>query len=217
MSQTQITAKNQLLVEGNDTKNFMQALIKHLDIDSRAIQIQNFGGIDDLKGFLPIFVKSPRFHIVNKIGIVRDAELDAAKAFDSVRSALRKAELPVPTEAGKPSGDSPEVAVLILPDNENSGMLETLLCQSIAGTPEDTCITEFFECIPNEIPEHRQPKARARAWIATQVKPQVSVGVAAKKGFWNLDHMAFHPIIELLKSISGTIADNRSTSNSLEM
>ncbi len=42
----QIKSEIQLLVEGNDQRNFFEAFIEHL---SRAnIQVQNFGGVNDL-------------------------------------------------------------------------------------------------------------------------------------------------------------------------
>ena len=44
----------QLLVEGNDPRNFFEAFIEHLALAD--IQIQNFGGVSELGGFLRAFV-----------------------------------------------------------------------------------------------------------------------------------------------------------------
>ena len=68
----QIEKPKQLLVEGNDYRNFFQALIDHLEI--RDLQIQNFGGVSELRDFLSAFVNMPNFATVTSIGVVRDDE-----------------------------------------------------------------------------------------------------------------------------------------------
>ena len=196
----EITSACQLLVEGNDARNFMEAFAEHLGI-SAGLQIQNFGGVDELRGFLSAFAKMPRFSDVGAIGVVRDAEMNAEGAFGSVQSSLQNANLPVPNAVGMHSGGSPDVTVLILPGGGRPGMLETLLCETFKGTAVDRCIDDFFQCLPETVPDNRLSKARVRAWIAAQEQPYVSVGVAAKKGFMNLDHDALKPIREFLKSL----------------
>ena len=44
-------------------------------------------------------------------------------------------------------------------------------------------------------------KARAHAFIATKPDPHVSVGVAARKKYWNLDHPALTPVCDFLRSV----------------
>ncbi len=98
----EIESAIQLLVEGNDPRNFFEAFVEHLSLAN--IQIQNFGGVQELPNFLPVFVKKPNFQTVQSIGIVRDAESNAKGAFQSVQSALKKAEqvnLPVPDRPEK--------------------------------------------------------------------------------------------------------------------
>lgn len=185
---TTINKAIQLLVEGNDQRNFFEALTKHLSISG--IQIWNFGGVPDLREFLSAFATESNFPMVRSIGIVRDAEGPARSARQSVLSALRNAGLPAPTPAGQQASvGSPRVSVFILPDNKHPGMLETLLCQTFAGAAEDRCIDDYFACVP--VPIRRPEKARAQAWLATKPDPHVSVGVAAKKGYWDLDHAVF--------------------------
>ena len=46
----QVEASVQLLVEGNDQLNFFETLVSRLEIDG--IQIQNFGGVNELTLFL---------------------------------------------------------------------------------------------------------------------------------------------------------------------
>ena len=195
---TTIYGEIQLLVEGNDQLNFFEALTKHLSILS--VQVSNFGGVTDLREFLSSFAKIRNFEKIRSIGIVRDAEKKSAgSAFQSVQSALCNAALPVPARAGQTSGGSPRVSVYILPDNKHPGMLETLLCRTFADAADDRCIDDYFACV--RAPVGRPEKARAHAWLATKPDPHVSVGVAAKKGYWDLDHAVFADLRNFLAAL----------------
>ena len=198
MEPNQIRSAAQLLVEGNDGRNFFGALCGHLDLTH--VQIQNYGGVDELRGFLRAFARMPDFHLVQRIGIIRDAEASAEAAFRSVQSSLQGAELPVPSEPSALSGGTPIVSVLVVPE-KGAGMLETILARSFAGTPEDACIDEFFSCVEASTGRalQRPDKSRACAYLATTRSPQVSVGVAAQQGVWDFDHEAFSPMRSFLK------------------
>lgn len=205
----------QLLVEGNDGLNFFKAFIKHHSkkLSLEEIQIQNFGGVSELRDFLEGFVGMTGFHNVRSIGIVRDAEMqDAEKsaenAFKSVQDALKNAGLPAPDCPEKrKEDDNLAVEVLILPGGDHKkGMLETLLCQTFAGTKIDGCITKFFECVnpllEEPIKKHREDKARAFAYLMTRPKPpHSSMGLAVERRYWDPNHEVFAGIREFLKRI----------------
>lgn len=198
MEPKRIESATQLLVEGNDWRNFFGALCRHLDLDH--VQIQNYGGVDDLRAFLGAFVRMPDFHTVQRLGIVRDAEASADAAFQSVQSSLQHAGLPVPSSPNALSASTPTVSALVVPE-EGSGMLETILAQSFAGTPEDACIDGFFKCIKASGATLPRPdKSRTCAYLATTPSPHVSVGVAAQQGVWDFDHEAFAPMRSFLES-----------------
>ena len=201
----QIESAIQLVVEGNDQRNFFEAFISHLALEN--IQVQNFGGVDELRGFLLALVDAPNFHeTVQSLGIVRDAETSAAGAFQSVRSSLENAGLSVPDGPGKRTNASPTVAALILPDENRQGMLETLLCESFAATPVAQCIDDFFECVErsSDVFIGRSDKARARVYLTTKPEPHLSVGVAAKRGYWDLQHGVFSNVHVFLQMIAVT-------------
>ena len=198
----EIKSRVQLLVEGNDQRNFFEAFIEHLSLAD--IQIQNFGGINDLRAFLLALINAPGFReIVQSVGIVRDAETSAQAAFQSVQSSLRNAGLPVPNQPERRAGGSPAVTVLILPGNSRPGMLETLLNETFANTPEDACINAFFECV-EAVPAvsiNNPDKARAYAYLTTKPNPHHSVGMAAKQRYWDLDHPVFDRIRQFLAAL----------------
>ena len=197
-----IESRIQLLVEGNDQRNFFEAFIDHLSLAD--IQIQNFGGVTDLRPFLSILVKRSGFReTVKSVGIVRDAETSAQAAFQSVQSSLRNTGLPVPTQPEERTGGSPAVTVLILPGDNRPGMLETLLNETFANTPEEACINAFFECVEDAsgVSIQRPHKARAQAYLATKPEPHLSVGVAAKRDYWDLDHDVFSRVRQFLRDL----------------
>ena len=198
----QIESEIQLLVEGNDQRNFFEAFKDHLSLTN--IQVQNFGGVDELRDFLLALVDAPGFReIVRSVGIVRDAETSAEGAFQSVQSSLRRAKLPVPDNPEEGVGAGPMVTVLILPGDNRQGMLETLLCESFADTSVEHCIDDFFRCVEAlpDVSIGRPDKARAHAYLTTKPQPHLSVGVAAKNGYWNLAHSVFINVRDFLKAL----------------
>ena len=198
----QVEASVQLLVEGNDQLNFFETLVSRLEIDG--IQIQNFGGVNELTLFLETLASTREFKDeVKSVGIIRDAEASAQSAFQSVQGSLHRADLPIPDQPGQSACGSPAVSMLILPGDDSPGMLETLLCRTFVDTPMNECIESFFQCaqdLPN-IDMRRPDKARAHAYIATLPDPHVSVGVAAQRSYWNLDHAALGSVRNFLRSL----------------
>ena len=199
-----IEKSKQLLVEGNDQLNFFEAFLTHLGIRD-TVQVQNFGGVDELQLFVETIAATREFRdMVESLGIVRDAESRPAQsAFQSVQSSLSRAGLPIPERMNQPFGGTPALSVFILPDNRPDGMLETLLCKTFDGTQMGGCIDGFFECVSTSIGEspHRPDKSRAFAYISTMSNPNVSVGVAAKKRYWDLDHVVFDGVRNFLRSL----------------
>lgn len=199
---TRIETDIQLLVEGNDEKNFFQYFCQHLSLKN--IEVHGFGGVYNFKRYLPAFVNIPGFDNVARLGIVRDAEQSARSALQSIQSVTRNAGLSPPDRVQKFTEGTPGVGVLILPGYEESGMLETLLCQTFTDSPENGCIDEFFNCLENQanLSLKRPDKSRAYAFLSTKEYPQSSVGVAAQKGYWNLDHDAFIDVRDFLTKLA---------------
>ena len=201
---TRIESDLQLLVEGKDCANFFEAVVQ--DMALQRVEIHDFGGVKELRGFLPAFVKAPGFPSVRRIGIVRDAEKNANSAFQSVQSSLKKAGLPAPDgPTAMAVNGALVVCVFILPGGGEPGMLETLLCRTFERTPLAECIDSFFECAGAAgVPSPKRPeKARASAWVSTRHNPHVSVGVAAKEGYWDLRHPALTEVRRFMQTLYG--------------
>lgn len=194
----------QLLVEGKDDENFFSALIEDLGIEN--IQIHDIEGVGKLKGFIRVLSGRPSFTIVKGVGIILDADNRTPDSvMQSVRSALEGiAGLSAPERAGELFGDEIKTGAFILPDNQNPGMLETLIWNTIEDEKMRECIGQFIECAESAPSGDldRLDKSRVHAYIATQKKPNVSVGVAAQRGYWNFDHPALSGIKDFVIQLS---------------
>ncbi len=188
----QIEATKQLLVEGRDAEKFFEALIKAMALYD--LQIQNFGGVDELQGFLKALVRSGEFKAkVSSLGIVRDAEDNPAAAFQSVCGALRNVGLAVPTQPQRAAELYPRVSVLILPDSSTRGMLETICLRAISDQPIMKCIDEYFDCIQTKVgalPKNLD-KAKVHAFLSSMTRPHLTFGQSAEAGYWPFASPAF--------------------------
>ena len=188
-----ITQPSQVLAEGKDTVTVLSALSDHLGL---TVQFHDFGGVQDLRTFLDTFRRSDGFRDIASLGIVRDAESgDAASARQSVLDNLQNAGIDA-------SGTEPTVSTYILPDDQGSGMLETLIRLSLSDSPVNECVQEFLQCVADICPLRRFDKSWINAFIATTDKPNVSVGVAARAGFWDFDHAAFNGLRSFLCALA---------------
>lgn len=68
-ARNEIRSRIQLLVEGKDAENFFRKLALRLSLPE--VEVQDFGGVDQLRGFLAAFAAAPNFGIVRSIGIGR--------------------------------------------------------------------------------------------------------------------------------------------------
>jgi hypothetical protein len=201
MNPKEISYPKQLLVEGRDTEVFFLALIRTLSLGD--IQLQNFGGKDELADFLSALVASPGFKTkVNSLGVVRDADNDALSAFRSVCSGLRKSKLTVPKEPAVIFDGNPRVGVFILPNAESRGMLETICLDSVSNDPAMVCISEYFRCLEDVglVPSNID-KAKVQAFLASRQKPGLRLGQAASKGYWQFSNQIFDNLKRFLISL----------------
>lgn len=198
----EVESNVQLIVEGRDQLRFSQALMRHLGITG--VQIHDFGGVSQLRSFLGGFVASDGYNSVERIGVIRDAEDSAEDAFRSVQGTLADAGLAVPKQPEEWTGGRPSVSALILPGGDRTGMLETLLCESFAETPANGCIDRFFECMAavSDWSVANPDKARVFAYLAATPTPRHSVGVAALRGQWDLEHAAFDVVRRFVEELA---------------
>ena len=180
-----IKQPKQLLAEGKDAASFFDAFLSHCNLTG--FQIQDFGGINELRGFLKALKITPGFvEIVTSLAVIRDAETDPTAAFNSVCSSLSAASLPVPTAPANLVHDSPKVGIYILPDPHSRGMLESLCLRAVSLDPVAPCLDLYFNCL-RELGHYptNMEKARFQAFLASRLRPGLIIGHAAYAGFLN--------------------------------
>jgi hypothetical protein len=208
-----ITTAGQLLVEGRTPEMFFREMVAACELQN-AIEARTFGDVskDNLQAYLEIFTQKAAFkERVKRLGIIRDAEAaSAASAFSSVQAALREAGLPTPLQLNCLEGSPLRVAVFILPNCKEAGMLEDL-CLTAATEVEQglsgavlPCIDDFFACLEKRGKRPANP-AKARfggyALACDVVDPQL--GRAAQQGAITWNAKAFEPLRAFLRLIAG--------------
>ena len=170
------------------------------------------GGKTLFKQNLLNLMNDPQWSNVDTLGIVRDADsllendpnivdtlTAATRSFQSICDTLKHVRLVPPDKHGVWSRGSPKIGVYIVPDGDSDGMLETLCRQSVTSRHESICVDALFQCLNNR--KEFSPKAWTHAYIATQKDPDLHMGKAAKKGYWNLLDSCFDHLVEFLRSL----------------
>jgi hypothetical protein len=161
---------------------------------------------------LELFSQKAKFkERVKRLGIIRDAEdSSAAAAFQSVRAALDAAKMAVPTQLTGLEGSPVAVGVFILPNCNDSGMLETLCLQAIEEKEKAQpnavlpCVDDFFACLDKRGRKPVNPlKARFAGFALGRDVIDPQLGRAAQQGTIPWDAKVFDHLNAFLRSITG--------------
>lgn len=201
-----IESKKLLIVEGEDECNFFEVLLKHEHVNG--VQVISVGGKDKFKTQLPFLLNLDDFSEVevDTLGFVRDAEeKKAPAAFSSICSTLMKNNLPAPKSINQVIDEQNiRIGVFIMPNNVDEGMLEDLCLQSIINDPLYGCVDKYFECCSPQMSKNKKiniAKAKVQAYLATQNPLVSSLGLAAQKGYWDLEDSCFVDIKKFLHNL----------------
>ena len=212
--QDKIDRKYIVLCEGIDAVNF---LIQYLNSDvliadsrfNKDIQVLNFGGIRQLYRYIKNLKKMDNFMDVKRILVLRDAETDINSAVDSVQSALRNNDLPVPDRCNQwKLGESLGTAFTLFP-NCSGDMVE--------GTLEDLCwniladkraaeyridVQAFIEEIDNKYDSIKTFKHKSRLHAYFSAKDDfvsLKIGEAAKAKAFDWAHERLRSLRNLIE------------------
>ena len=203
-SRLQVEKNRVLLVEGVEDQRFLSALLRL----GRDVQIVPTGGKDRLRVVLDLVVGQARkLDGLLALGVVRDADDSADRAFASVADALRSRSLRPPDRHGEYSeGSGPAVGVFIAPDGMSPGSMETLLVRSVEDEAEARCTEEYLDCVTaaREAPWNaaKRDKAFAYSYLAVSLDPEERHSVGAAQGIWKRESPAFADLIQFVKHLS---------------
>jgi hypothetical protein len=186
--------------EGKDDVAVVRGLASHLKLD---IQIEEYGGKDNLPLFLESLQKRPNFaqQKVNTMAILRDANGDSTASFVSVHDALQRSGFPQPNANATFSESALRVGIFIVGAN-GRGMIEDVCLNSVSDQPEFSCVNEYFNCIAKKSSRSKfSSKAKVRVWMASHVDYEYHVGKAAEEGYWPWESPAFDSLKNFLKAL----------------
>ena len=189
-----------LVVEGLDDFNVVVGVLAAMQIDT--VHIVWTDGVENLGSRLKVYVKTPGWSNVRRVGILVDSDNDPAARLNSIRSALGNAQLPVPNEAGEILGEGLSVLYSTLPAPDAAGRLETVIAKAVPDATR-TCIDQFMGCIgiADDGASGHHEKAFVHAFIASTAKPGAKIGEAVTAGAIDVTSPAFEPIRIVLRAL----------------
>ena len=204
---TNIEKPKILLVEGQDEVEFFKVLLKKKCL-KEDFQIIDIAGRDKFNiNSLMALKNIPEFEKVTSLAIIQDADdNDPQSRFDSICSTLKGCNLNPPAQIGSfNTASQPKVGIFILPDGKNEGMLESLCLSTVGSKEKDImkCVNEFMMCVEkldNKQPKNKE-KACLQAFLSAMPEDTRSIGVAAKKDYWDFDSDQLKPLLDFLKQI----------------
>ena len=200
-----IHADRLLLVEGRDEENLFTALIARRIGAEAGIQVIAAGGVNKFPPNLAaIRIAAQARPTLRSIGVVRDADEDAASAFESVCHHIHNAEYIPPAAHGEFSIASPSIGVFIVPDGSEPGAVETLCRRSVEGTDAARCVGEYMQCLQyrHAMQSRNADKSFAHAYLAAMDDPVARVGEGAQGGVWDFDSVAFAALTRFLRDLA---------------
>lgn len=200
-----ITSDWLLLVEGKDEVNLFEELMKHCFDAEPTVQVIDAGGVRKFPNRLRAIQTACRARpTLRSIGVVRDADNDAAGAFRSVCDHVRNIGYEPPAVHGEFSDATPSIGVFIVPNGEEPGAIETLCRRSREGDEVAKCVDEYLRCLDgNEaMRSMNEDKSFAHAYLAAMEDPVARVGEGARQGVWDFESAAFAELSEFIRKLA---------------
>jgi len=193
-----------VLVEGKDEVNLFNTMINRWSIGG--LQVLDVVGKTNFRPRLDATLADARAKNVqlSAIGILRDADDNATRAFESISNTLQTFDLPVPQSSGLFVTGFPSIGVFILPDGHSPGSVEELCWQAVSNTAAGRCCMSYLDCLRASVAllSPNPAKTLVHSYLAAQEDPSTTVGVGAQKGYWPLDHAAFTEIRGFLERLA---------------
>ena len=188
-----------ILCEGKDEYNF---LIQYLNSEalsdqpelSNTVQVEDFGGNDELLTKLLLWSKAPGFENLKTLIVIRDAESNASSSAQKIIHAFKETGLPVPSCPHQFAySDSLKTGFLLFPECSSTQVCGTLedLCLSIINESEGEVLTVVNSFLSSIEEQHirsfpRRFKAQLHTYLSiTDRFVSLKVGEAAKAGAFN--------------------------------
>lgn len=168
------------------------------------LTVEECGGRNKLEGVLREMPKRPEFTRgeVESLAVVIDAETSKDASWQKIQNAVHLGFGFRPPTHGELAGESLRIAGFVISGKGGVGMLEDLCLEAVSHLPGYVCLEEYFRCLveKTEVKEY-DPKAKFRAWMASQKEYDLGVSLAAGRGYVPWQSLAFDPLREFLRSL----------------
>lgn len=186
-----------ILVEGETDGIFFKKLIKFIRRESD-IQVVCMKGKDKLKSL----IKFSDFSLVKILVVVQDADSDPKRAFQSIRDTLKNSGFSIPSKPYEISDGNPKTAIIILPDEDKKGDLESLIVEHLKNRPEFSCVEGFVDCVKSfNFDLKKLSKTKLYAYISITSEPDAKFKTFIKKKIIDFNDERFKKLIDFIKSL----------------
>ncbi|WP_455145059.1 DUF3226 domain-containing protein [Brachyspira pilosicoli] len=211
-------AKKVLLVEGSDERDLCSLLIdKKLGLnyitgkdgksfieDNDMIHIIPINEVDN-KNNITLFIKSPNYNNIEKLGILVDAEDNAQERFNIFNDIIK---LKYNANQNIYYDNNKGLFLTTKTNDKNSGCLECLVENIILEKDKDlydTCVNTFFECSSSYINqgsnEYHILKSKILAFISVKCKKRNTIGGLFQDCNDYLDSKVLNELIDFLRNL----------------
>jgi hypothetical protein len=116
--------------------------------------------------------------------------------FESIKRSLESNGLDAPANQGRSSTGSPLTRIVILPNGNGRGVLESLCIKALEGDPSLDCVNKFFDCLQEKgISQGVSDVDKAKIHVyLTSSLPAKSLGDLVSSGVLSLDNSAFDEV-----------------------
>jgi hypothetical protein len=203
-----------IAVEGLDYFYTLLSQIKDAP-DLQDVQLWDFMelGKGKLSRWLSLFKTMEGFEDrIRAIGVIRDAEDDAAGMAESIKSALGNNGFSIPDEPMSVTSGRPAVGFLLIPHGADSGCLEHAILQAASPDLPMQCVEQYLDCVENG---SRNPnsnwraKLKVHALIAAGTNPAWTLGQSVGAGLWDMKHVAVRVMVDFIRKLSRDAVDSR--------
>ncbi len=175
-----------LVVEGNEDRYFFCKWLEHLGRHEE-FHFAVCDGKDNLAVELANILIDDNFTKIDHVGIICDNDYseirsgkqpfqiileEIARANQEVKDSGPLRELPTPEQPRRPIGDGPAISVLLLPADDEDGMLETLVLRAIGQNDIMDCVDEYICCLNRaslELKAARESRSKLSVYISGKI------------------------------------------------
>ncbi len=169
------------------------------------VQLWDFSGIPfgSAARWVSLFKTLKGYDTVRAIGLIRDAEEDAAAKADELRGAFRNAGLAVPPNPGQIMPATPSTGYLIIPSGQPSGCIEDAFLDAVLPEAQIACARKFLECVDRlERNNAWRSKVLVHSLISASDKPSSTLGQSVKQGkLWDFIRPSLSAILDFVRGL----------------